>query len=163
MATHIPIRQKPFGLFSILFFLLIFFAIAHAAPPSVELSKGQTVYVPVYSHIYGGNHENPVYLAVTLSIRNTDIRNAVTITRADYFDSNGTLVKKYLEAPKVLDALSSTRYVIKESDKSGGSGASFIVQWESKVPVNPPVVESVMIGTRSALGISFNSRGQVLH
>ena len=30
--------------------------------------KGQTVYVPVYSHIYSGDRELPFYLAATLSI-----------------------------------------------------------------------------------------------
>ena len=42
--------------------------------------KGQTVYVPVYSHIYSGDREQPFYLAATLSIRNTDRIQAITIT-----------------------------------------------------------------------------------
>lgn len=30
------------------------------------------------------------------------------------------------------------------------------------MPVNPPIIETVMIGTQSQLGISFTSRGQAL-
>lgn len=133
-----------------------------AADSGVEPSTGQTVYIPIYSHIYAGDRENPVYLAATLSIRNVDLKKTITLTRADYYDSKGRLIKSYIDTPVVLDAMSSTRYVIKESDKIGGSGANFIVQWTASQPVNPPLMESVMISTRSALGISFTSRGRVI-
>ena len=71
-------------------------------------------------------------------------------------------MKDYLEAPISLDALASTRYIIAEDDKAGGSGANFIVIWKSEQPVNPPIIEGVMIGTHSGQGISFVSRGQVI-
>ena len=58
--------------------------------------------------------------------------------------------------------MESLRYVIPESDKSGGSGANFIVEWKSDKYVNPPIVESVMIGTQTQQGISFTSRGRVI-
>ncbi|MBT8340620.1 MAG: DUF3124 domain-containing protein, partial [Desulfatitalea sp.] len=124
-------------------------------------SKGHSVYVPVYSHVFTGDRAQPVYLAVTISIRNTDPDHAITITRADYYDSEGRLIKKYLTQPTTLKPLSSTGYVIKESDKVGGSGANLIVDWHADRVVNAPLIESVMISTRSALGISFTSRGLV--
>lgn len=141
--------------------LLLISAIAHA-DGSGKLSKGQTVYVPIYSHIYAGDREQPILLAATLSIRNTDLTHPITLVKADYYDSNGQLIKSYLDSAVVLKAMSSTRYVIKESDKVGGSGANFIVVWAAAQPTSPPLIESVMISTRSALGISFNSRGQVI-
>jgi hypothetical protein len=58
--------------------------------------------------------------------------------------------------------LASTRYIIAEGDKTGGSGANFIVVWKSENKVNPPIIEGVMIGTRSGQEISFVSRGQSL-
>ena len=51
---------------------------------------------------------------------------------------------------------------IKSKDKSGGSGAKFIVKWESKKPVNQPLIEAIMISTRSGQGISFVSKGQAI-
>ena len=54
--------------------------------------------------------------------------------------------------------MATVRYVVKESDKAGGSGANFLVRWQSETAVNPPLVESVMISTASQLGISFTSR-----
>ncbi|MBL7181265.1 MAG: DUF3124 domain-containing protein [Pseudomonadota bacterium] len=136
------------------------------SPAMAELeirhSKGQTVYVPIYSHIYTGDKEYSFLLTATLSIRNTDTANKITILAVDYYDSNGKLLKKYLETPIALNALASSRYIVKESDKEGGSGAKFIIQWKSAHSVSPPVIESIMIGTRTQQGISFTSRGQVI-
>jgi|GEM_PF-232686 len=127
-----------------------------------DLSTGQTVYVPVYSHVYQGDRESPVYLAVTLSIRNVDPQRPITVISADYHDSKANLLKKYQEAPAQLPPASAIRYVVPESDKAGGSGAFFMVAWRSDTPVNPPILESVMIGTKSQQGISFTSRGRVV-
>ena len=138
-----------------------FLAISALATAVAEnrLSQGQTLYVPVYSHIYSGDRERPVYLAVTVSIRNTDPARAIQLTTVDYYNSEGRLLQRYLEKPLDLAPLATVRYVVKESDKSGGSGANFLVRWQSREPVNPPLTESVMISTASQLGISFTSRG----
>ena len=125
-------------------------------------SRGQTLYVPVYSHIYSGDREQPFYLAVTLSIRNTDTVKPLTIESVDYYDSAGKLLRRYLDRPVPLGPLASTRYVIGERDKAGGSGANFIVTWSADTPITAPVVESVMIGTQTQQGISFTSRAQVI-
>ena len=61
-----------------------------------------------------------------------------------------------------LGPLGSERYIIPQDDSSGGSGANFIVKWQAAAPANPPIIETVMIGTQSQLGISFTSRGQAL-
>lgn len=126
------------------------------------LSKGQTVYVPVYAQIYHGLKERPFDLTVTVSIRNTDPNNAITVLSADNYDSNAKLIRKYVEKPVQLNAMASTRYILKQSDKIGGSGASFVVKWKADHSVNPPIIESVMIGTQGQQGVSFTSRGQVI-
>ncbi|OQX24828.1 MAG: hypothetical protein BWK80_18770 [Desulfobacteraceae bacterium IS3] len=132
------------------------------AEPEIMLSKGQTVYIPIYSHIYAGDREEAFYLAATLSIRNTDMKYSITVFAADYYGSDGIPIKKYIETPLQIKPMSSKRYVIKESDKSGGSGANFIVRWKSEHEVNIPIIESIMIGTRMQQGISFTSRGQAI-
>ena len=123
---------------------------------------GQTVYVPVYSHIYSGTKNLPFYLTATLSIRNTDFHLPITITAVDYYDSEGGLVKKYITAPVALKGMASMRYIVKETDTTGGSGANFIVRWRSDAAVTPPLMESVMISTKSSQGVSFTSRGQAV-
>lgn len=147
---------KIFMIASILALLML------AAPAAHAVSKGQTVYVPVYSHIYSGNLEKPFDLAVTLSIRNTDPHTTITITRVDYYDSYGKFLTRYLQIPITLAPMAATRYIIKESDKAGGSGANFIVTWEAHSPISPALIESIMISTRAQQGISFTSRGQVI-
>ena len=125
-------------------------------------SKGQTVYVPGYSHIYSGDMGKPFYLAVTVSIRNTDPHSTMSITQVDYYDSDGKLLTRHLDKPVELAPLAATRFIVKESDKSGGSGANFIVTWKAKGQISPPLMESIMISTRAQQGISFTSRGQVI-
>jgi len=126
------------------------------------LSKGQSVYVPVYSHIYFGDRETRYYLAATISFRNIDQTNFVTITEANYYDTQGKFIKKYLEKPLRLGPNTSTRFVVKESDDKGGSGANFIIKWTSDTQVNAPIIESVMVGTKNQQGVSFTSRGQAI-
>jgi hypothetical protein len=124
--------------------------------------KGQTIYVPAYSHIYHGDKERPFDLAVTLSIRNTDPVHAIDLITVDYFDTEGKKVRSYLGSELKLGPMVSTRYVVPESDSIGGSGANFIVRWKSSEKVSEPIAETVMISTRTQQGISFTSRGQVV-
>jgi hypothetical protein len=135
---------------------------AGQAAGDIQLSMGQSVYVSIYSHIYSGLKARPFDLAAILSIRNTDINQPVTLVSVKYYDTEGKLLKEYLDEPLQLKALASTRYIIKEGDKAGGSGANFIVKWKSNKKVTPPIIEAVMIGTHSGQGISFVSRGQVI-
>ena len=150
------------------FLILIVVAGGAAAPvvglagQEIELSMGQTVYVAIYSHVYSGDKARPFDLAAILSIRNTDMNDPVTIVSAKYYDTDGKLLRGYLNEPLQLNALASMRYIIDESDRSGGSGAKFVVKWKSAKKVNPPLIEAIMIGTHSGQGISFTSRGQVI-
>jgi len=153
----------PFAYFIILVLSICFFlSLPVYADEKIGLSDRQTIYVPAYSHIYSGNKETPFLLTVTLSIRNIDPKHQIKITVIDYYETQGKLLKKYLEKPVILNPLESLRYVIPERDKAGGSGANFIVEWISDKFVNPPIVESIMIGTQSQQGISFTSRGKTI-
>lgn len=144
--------------------LLIFFSVPFSLQSQEvsELSRGQTVYVPAYSHIYSGNRERPFLLTVTASIRNIDPKNFIKVTVVDYYETQGKLLQRFLDTAVTLKPLESIRYVIPEKDKAGGSGANFIVEWEADSLVNPPIVETVMIGAQSQQGISFTSRGRVV-
>jgi hypothetical protein len=151
--------------FAYLFILLSVFIFTPQhlnAEEKIGLSDGQTIYVPAYSHIYSGNRESPFLLTVTLSIRNIDPHHPIKIILVDYYETQGKLLKKYIDTPLILKPLESLRYIIPESDKSGGSGANFMVEWKSDKSVNPPIVESIMIGTQNQQGVSFTSRGRVI-
>lgn len=127
-----------------------------------QVAMGETIYVPVYSHIYHYNRQEIFNLAVTLSIRNTDLSNSLIITSVRYYNSDGKLVKQYLQQPIQLDALASTDFFVDRNDTSGGLGANFIVEWVAQTKISEPVVEAVMIGTDYQQGISFTSPGKVI-
>jgi hypothetical protein len=124
----------------------------------------QTVYVPIYSHIYADDRykDTPFLLTATLSIRNTDPAKSFTLKKVSYYDSKGSILQQYLEKPQIIEPLGSTRFIVPESETKGGSGAKFLVEWEADTPVIEPIIESVMIGTKMQQGISFISTGRVI-
>ena len=131
---------------------------------TVQRWLGQTVYVPVYSHIYTDSRfkDNPFQLTAIISIRNTDLSHPLTLEVVDYYDSHGKLLSHYLKKAITIAPLASTRYIVPASDTLGGSGAKFIVTWRSKDAVTDPIIEGVMIGTKMQQGISFVTNSQVL-
>lgn len=143
----------------VIVFLLGSASLGAAGP---EKSQGQTLYVPVYSNIYSGNLRKPAALAINVSVRNTDPVNAIDLVTVDYYDSKGRLVRHYLDKPFTLAPLASTRYIVKDSGKTRGPGAKFIVRWKGDLRVNPPIAEGIMISTASQMGISFTSRAVVI-
>lgn len=126
------------------------------------IAMGQTIYVPVYSHIYHQDEKEILDLAATLSLRNSDLNQAIVITSVRYYDWNGKLVRQYLESPIEIPALGSTDFFVNTTDNSGGSGAKFIVEWVAQTTVSEPIVEAVMIGSNFQQGISFVSPGKVI-
>jgi len=149
---------------TILIFSLLcaFQSFSAAAEDKIELSSGQTVYAAIYSNVFTGPKERPFNLAAMLSIRNTDLHNQITILSAEYYDNNGHAIKEFVQKPLSLAPLASHCFSIKESDEVGGFGANFIVRWQASKEINPPIIESIMIGAKSGQGLSFVSRGKVI-
>ena len=133
-----------------------------SATDDFRLSQGQVLYVPVYSNVLIGDRPQAFELASTLSIRNTDIEQPIKIIFADYYDTEGKRIKKFLDEPLTIEPLSTKYFFIEEKDTSGGLGANFIIEWAAAQMVNEPIIECVMIGTRLGLGISLVSPGKVI-
>lgn len=129
-------------------------------PTDVRPDSVRAVYVPDYSHIYHGGDRTRFPLTTTLSVRNTDPGRSITITSVRYYDTDGQLTRRFLKQALRLEPLGTAEFVLAEHDISGGTGANFIVEWTTSRSVSRPVIEAVMIGTRSGQGISFTSRGQ---
>lgn len=129
---------------------------------TVKVVAGETVYVPIYSHIYTVERDRTWNLTATLSVRNTDQTYPVIIASVDYYDSNGSLLRKYLEQPIELKPLASTNFIVDQNDVSGGAGAAFIVEWVAQSKVSSPVIEAIMINTVGNQGLSFVSNGRVI-
>jgi hypothetical protein len=128
-----------------------------------KVVMGQTLYVPIYSHIYHYNSQDHVInLSAMLSIRNTDLTNPIIVTSVRYYNTDGELIRQDVENPVELTPLASADFFIAADDTSGGSGANFIVEWVAEKTVYEPVIEAVMISTSSSQGISFVSPAKVL-
>ncbi len=126
-------------------FLLPTVALAQEARP---LSKGQTLYLPIYSHMLYGNlgksgKASFVLLSALVSIRNTDVKRPIRILSAKYFDTNGKQLGERVPTPVVVPPLGTLELFVELNDASGGSGANFIIKWEAEQPLNPPLVESL--------------------
>lgn len=126
------------------------------------LAVEQTVYVPIYSSLHVSDHAEPVDLGATLSIRNISGRAAVVLTAVDYYDSDGVLLRSFLAQPAELGPLMTAEFFVARVDRSGGSGANFLVHWGQREPGPDLLVEAVMHGRDGAAGISFVSAGRVV-
>ena len=126
--------------------------------PQKSMIAGQKVYVPAYSHIYAKGGK-PFLLETTLSIRNSDPNEDITIASVRYYDTDGNLIKDYLKKPMLINPLATVEFLVAQKEIEGGSGANFIVEWASDTKVNQPVIEAVMIGIEGQTSISFVRTG----
>lgn len=129
----------------------------------LDITVGQTIYVPAYSKIYSTPRGQTLDLTVTLSIHNTDTDQPIIITSVRYYDAQGTFVKEYLPNPFQLPPLGTADfYVDADTAQTDGLGTNFIVEWGAEQPVYEPIVETIMIHADSTQGISFTSPGRVI-
>jgi len=157
------LRENWFGVCSVVVFLTLMTGAA-VAEEQQALSRGQTVYVPVYSHIWYGNVDtrlkaSKLLLSSMLSIRHIDSDHSIVVSTVRYHDTDGKLLKED-SVERTLAPLASTDVFVEFKDDTGGAGAKFIVLWQADVPVNPPIIESVnthFIGTQLTV---FISRGR---
>lgn len=154
--------RRQLSLLFVLFIGSLVFSTERAWPSTgeIRLSKGQTVYVPVYSNVYSGPKKNPYQLATMLSIRNVDPGAGFKVTSIDYYDNDGRLIRRYPDTPLSIGPLGSYHVYLEEKDTRGGFGANFIVRWSADKTINAPVIECLMIGATGGQGFSFVSPGQ---
>lgn len=132
-------------------------AYAQEAPP---LSQGQTLYLPVYSDIWHGDLDNKglpskASLSALVSIRNTDPAQPILVLSARYYDSKGRLLRNHVASSQRVPPLGTLELFVERSEASGGSGASFLIRWQSERPANLPVVEAVHTDLRNPRTVSF--------
>ena len=145
-------------LIALALYCLTTLAAAQDAPPR---SAGQSLYLPIYSHLYHGD-VNPrtgkpseTLVSTHVSIRNTDPSAAVKIVSARYYNTDGKLLREFLAKPQAIPPLGTFELYVPRSDSSGGSGANFIIDWTADKPANPPLVEALHADIREARTLLF--------
>jgi len=116
-------------------------------------------YIPAYSHVYLDEGRVKEF-AVTLSLRNIDMKNSIKILEVFYFDTKGKLLRKYLAEGKELLPLETAEIFIKSEDIVGGSGANFTVLFHMSENTLAPIFETVMVSNKGN-DYSFTSRGVI--
>ena len=123
-------------------------------PTGVKSSQ----YLPAYSSAAISGGKKTIPLTITVSFRNIDLNSSITVTRVAYYDSEGVLVKDYLQQPQVVPKLSSVEFIVPERDLTGGTSASFVIDYYlGPQGTNDPVIHGVHINSNS--GISFITEG----
>jgi hypothetical protein len=131
------------------------------AQESVPLSNGQSLYLPIYSHLYHGDvhpktgKPSETLVSTHVSIRNTDPKASFRITSARYYNTDGKLLREYLTQPQSVPPLGTYELYVPRSDSSGGSGANFIIEWTAERPINVPLVEALHADIREARTLIF--------
>lgn len=137
--------------------LLLVLSQATPAMAAEGLSTGQSLYLPIYSKIWHGDRivdgKYPIdsLLSALISIRNTSLKTAIKVVSARYYSTDGKLIKEYMDKPATIGAMGTLELFVERKESEGGSGANFIIQWESATPTNPPIVEAVHADIRNAL------------
>jgi len=124
-----------------------------------DIEYNDTMYVPIYSDIYFDEANQKTLLSATLSIRNTSYTDSLYVSKIDYFNTHGDLVKSYIDKTISLMPMATVNYVIEREDESGGAGANFIVNLSAKTNRIKPIVQAVMIGQSGNKGFSFATDG----
>lgn len=129
------------------------------ASNAVGFNYVDSVYVPVYSDIYSQGKHLRFLLTSTLSIRNTSYSDTIAIRSIEYYDTRGVKVRDFLEHPIFVLPMETLEYVIEEDDRSGGSGANFMVIWSAKHAGIKTVIQAIMISVSGQQGVAFKTDG----
>jgi len=149
--------------------LLLAFAcgLAVAQTTAVARAGGQTLYLPIYSHIWHGEVDSKgkpakTLLSVLVSVRNTDPARAIRLTSAQYYDTDGKRIKEYVATPRSIPPMGTYELYVPTSDDSGGSGANFILSWKAEGNASAPIIEAVHANLPAGRAIVFITSARVV-
>ncbi len=138
------------------------FQFSYIVENNPDIYYGELIYIPIYSDIFYKDERKTLKLYSTLSIHNTDLAHSITLSKVYFHGTKGNLIRKYLDEKRILQPLETVHYIVQEEDKTGGSGANFIIEWNTETDVSSPIVEAVMVTTQMQQGISFTTNGKVI-
>jgi Protein of unknown function (DUF3124) len=150
-----------------LVFSLFWLSTATVAQEVRAPSAGQTLYLPIYSHMLYGNlgkrGASQVLLSALVSIRNTDPHRPLRVLSARYYDTHGKLIGERVAQPVTIPALGTLELFVELNDASGGSGANFIIKWDAEAPINTPLVESLHANMDGGKAVIFMTQSVPLN
>jgi len=128
---------------------------------SVDLQKKETLYIPVYSHVYTSNDKYE-RMGITLSIRNTDSLQKMLIQHISYYSTTGDLIEVFIDTAHILKPMASIDFIVDLRDMRGGSGANFIIEWAGSENLSTPIIQAVMVNNSGNRAFSFITNGYTI-
>ncbi|MBN2745174.1 MAG: DUF3124 domain-containing protein [Bacteroidales bacterium] len=118
-----------------------------------------SVYLPVYTAIFTKSYESKFQLTVTISIRNTDVNDSITIHSVNHYDNIGQLTHIFVSEGLVLKPLCTKEFVLEENAGDFGVSSSIVVVWSSRKTVTNPIIQGFLVSIRGGQGISAITDG----
>ena len=131
-------------------------------PVTDSLISGKS-YLPVYAQIYSISEQRTLNLTVMVSLRNMSETQNIYLTKANYHNSSGDLIRTDLVGPVALKPLETGEIVINEDDSSGGTGGNFVFEWYGPKNGTEPLFQAVMNSTVGQQGLSFVTEGKRIY
>ncbi|TRZ45029.1 DUF3124 domain-containing protein [Robertkochia solimangrovi] len=119
-----------------------------------------TSYLSVYAEIYSETEHRLHKLTATISLRNTDPKDSIYLTKAVYFNTEGKLIHNYFDEPVFIRPMETLEIVIAEEEGAGGTGGNFLFDWKTDKTASEPLFECVMLSTYGQQGLSFTTQGK---
>ena len=124
--------------------------------------RGQLLYMPVYSNVPYQIDTMLFNMSAFVAIHNTDLSKNIMLTKVLYFDQDGNIVTDFLKkSPISINPLATKDFYIPYEDQSG-TGANFLIEWVSDLPVSEPLIESVTLCLKPNNTLAVTSQGKVL-
>lgn len=147
--------------------LLLFGLLPGAAMAQRTLSNGQHLYLPIYAFIQYGDFDRSgaarqLPVSALVSIHNTDLDKPLKVLVARYYSTEGKFLRNFLSAPRILKPIETLEFLVERRDEVGGSGANFVIQWESDVPVSPPLVQALHVEMQTNRAIVFTTEAVLI-
>ncbi len=123
-----------------------------------SLETGET-YLSIYSQIYNRSERKRHNLTAVASLRNTSSTDTIYITKAEYYNGQGKVIRTYFDFPIYLAPMETVEIVIDEIDVEGGTGSNFIFDWQKAESTTEPLFEGIMTSVMGQQGLSMITQG----
>ena len=121
------------------------------------LKHKKQVYVPV--NLQGVAKKNKPVAKAVLKVRNTSFLDSIYLSRVDYYDTNGRLLKNFIDSILLIKPMTTADFTVK-SDAFKEVGDNFIVQWHASELVQKPIIQ--VVGYDAAASVITTEHGVLL-
>ena len=129
-----------------------------AAPAWAQSARRGVIYAPLYQKAVIDHRGRSLDLAATVYVRNLSQKHPINIESVTLVDGKGGVGPQCVKQAQRLEPLGTLRLLPPQAPAKSGE-PSLLVRWSASQPVQPPLVEVLMMGTAGQQGISVSSQG----